>query len=107
MARTPQTPIPSGHGAKTTARELIGDRRLDGIIAVVTGGYTGIGLETTRVLADAGALVIVHARSLDKPVRPWLTLRASNSTISTSVTRPPSTPSQRDSRRQGGPCTCS
>jgi NAD(P)-dependent dehydrogenase (short-subunit alcohol dehydrogenase family) len=66
MAHTAQTPIHSGYGARTTAREAIGDRRLDGVIAIVTGGYTGIGLETTRVLADAGASVIVPARSLDK-----------------------------------------
>jgi len=31
--------IPSGFGAKTTAREAIGNRRLDGKTAIVTGGY--------------------------------------------------------------------
>ena len=31
-------------------------------VAVVTGGYSGIGLETTRALADAGATVVVPAR---------------------------------------------
>ena len=66
MHRTPQTPLPSGYGATTTAREVIGDRRLDRAVAVVTGGYAGIGLETTRVLAGAGATVIVPARSPDK-----------------------------------------
>jgi NAD(P)-dependent dehydrogenase (short-subunit alcohol dehydrogenase family) len=59
---TPQRPLPSGFGARTTAREVIGDRRLDGMTAIVTGGYAGIGLETTRVLAAAGARVIVPAR---------------------------------------------
>jgi NAD(P)-dependent dehydrogenase (short-subunit alcohol dehydrogenase family) len=39
---------------------------LAGRVAVVTGGYTGIGLETTRVLAAAGATVVVPARSLEK-----------------------------------------
>lgn len=33
---------------------------------MVTGGYAGIGLETTRVLAAAGAQVIVPARDLAK-----------------------------------------
>ena len=33
---------------------------------LITGGYAGVGLETTRVLAEAGATVIVPARSLDK-----------------------------------------
>jgi len=32
----------------------------------VTGGYAGIGLETTRELTRAGATVVVPARSLDK-----------------------------------------
>lgn len=66
MARTSQAPLPSGFGARTCAREVLGDRRLDGAIAIVTGGYTGIGLETTRVLAGAGATVIVPARTPDK-----------------------------------------
>lgn len=64
--RTRQAPLPSGFGAASTARELLGDRRLDGRVAVITGGYAGVGLETTRVLAEAGATVIVPARSLDK-----------------------------------------
>lgn len=62
---TMQAPLPSGFGPSTTASEVLGDRRLDGI-AIVTGGYAGIGLEVTRVLANAGATVIVPARSLDK-----------------------------------------
>ena len=61
-----QHPLLSGFGAKTTAREVMGDRRLDGTTAIVTGGYAGIGLETTRVLAAAGANVIVPARDIAK-----------------------------------------
>lgn len=61
-----QQPLPSGFGARITAREVLGDRRLDGMTAIVTGGYAGIGLETTRVLASAGAHVIVPARDLAK-----------------------------------------
>lgn len=63
---SPQHPLPSGYGAKTTAREVIAGRRLDGTTAIVTGGYAGIGLETTRVLAAAGAHVIVPARDVEK-----------------------------------------
>jgi NAD(P)-dependent dehydrogenase (short-subunit alcohol dehydrogenase family) len=63
---TTQKPLPSGYSAQTTAREVMGDARLDGVIAVVTGGYVGIGLETTRVLSAAGATVIVPARTPDK-----------------------------------------
>ncbi len=61
-----QEPIPSGLGAQTTAREAIGTIRLDGKTAIVTGGYAGLGLETTRVLAAAGAHVIVPARDRAK-----------------------------------------
>ena len=64
-----QHPIPSGFGAQTTAREVIGDLRLDGKRAIVTGGYAGIGVETTRVLAAAGAQVIVPARDVAKAQR--------------------------------------
>ncbi|HEY6033835.1 MAG TPA: SDR family NAD(P)-dependent oxidoreductase [Kofleriaceae bacterium] len=64
-----QHPIPSGFGAQTTAREVIGERRLDGKTAIVTGGYAGLGAETTRVLAAAGARVIVPARDLAKATR--------------------------------------
>jgi NAD(P)-dependent dehydrogenase (short-subunit alcohol dehydrogenase family) len=64
-----QHPIPSGFGAQTTARDVIGERRLDGKTAIVTGGYAGIGVETTRVLAAAGAHVIVPARDLAKAKR--------------------------------------
>jgi NAD(P)-dependent dehydrogenase (short-subunit alcohol dehydrogenase family) len=63
---TKQIPIHSGFGARTTASEVIGNRRLDGAIAVVTGGYAGVGLETTRALSAAGATVIVPARTPDK-----------------------------------------
>jgi NAD(P)-dependent dehydrogenase (short-subunit alcohol dehydrogenase family) len=63
---TPQRPIPSGLGARTEAREALGGARLDGKIAIVTGGYSGLGLETTRALAGAGARVIVPARTPEK-----------------------------------------
>jgi len=61
-----QAPLHSGYNATTTAREVIGNTKLDGVIAIVTGGYAGVGLETTRVLSEAGATVIVPARSPDK-----------------------------------------
>ncbi|HEY0255554.1 MAG TPA: SDR family NAD(P)-dependent oxidoreductase, partial [Kofleriaceae bacterium] len=63
---TQQQPLPSGCGPTTTAVEAIGKIRLDGKLAIVTGGYAGIGVETTRVLANAGARVIVPARDREK-----------------------------------------
>ncbi|QLY77842.1 oxidoreductase [Clostridium intestinale] len=66
MKNTNQSPINSGYGFSTTAKEVIGDINLQGKIAIVTGGYSGIGLETARVLAEAGATVIVPARNIEK-----------------------------------------
>jgi NAD(P)-dependent dehydrogenase (short-subunit alcohol dehydrogenase family) len=65
-AVTRQAPLGSGFGAATTAREVLAGRDLRGRVAVVTGGHAGIGLETTRALAGAGATVIVGARSPEK-----------------------------------------
>ncbi|MES1174028.1 MAG: oxidoreductase [Myxococcales bacterium] len=61
-----QAPLGSGFDAKSTATEVLGNRRLDGVLAIITGGYAGVGLETTRVLTAAGATVIVPARTPDK-----------------------------------------
>jgi NAD(P)-dependent dehydrogenase (short-subunit alcohol dehydrogenase family) len=61
-----QIPIHSGFSPTTTAREALDGIDLSGKVAIVTGGYSGIGLETTRALADAGATVIVPARTPDK-----------------------------------------
>ena len=60
--RTPQEPVGSGFGSKSTAAEVLDGIDLTGRYAVVTGGYSGIGLETTRALANAGADVLVPAR---------------------------------------------
>jgi Dehydrogenases with different specificities (related to short-chain alcohol dehydrogenases) len=61
-----QTPIPSGFNAGSTASDVIAGIDLSGKTAVVTGGYAGLGLETARVLRDAGAHVIVPARDMAK-----------------------------------------
>ncbi|MEU0781026.1 SDR family NAD(P)-dependent oxidoreductase [Streptomyces sp. NPDC006173] len=59
---TAQHKIGSGFGAKSTAEEVLEGIDLSGKLAIVTGGYSGIGLETTRALARAGAHVVVPAR---------------------------------------------
>jgi NAD(P)-dependent dehydrogenase (short-subunit alcohol dehydrogenase family) len=64
--KTKQQPIGSGFGAASTAAEVIRGIDLSGKTAIVTGGYAGIGLETLRVLAEAGATVIVPARDKAK-----------------------------------------
>ena len=65
MAATDQTPIGSGFHAKSTAQEVIDGIDLTGRNVIVTGGYSGIGLETVRALAGAGARVTVPARRVD------------------------------------------
>src|SRR3954449_6759874 len=59
---TPQRPIGSGFGYRSTATEVLEGIDLSGKLAIVTGGYSGLGLETTRALAGAGAHVVVPAR---------------------------------------------
>lgn len=64
-----QTPIGSGFDAGTTAQQALAGSDLQGKTVIVTGGYSGIGLETVRVLVDAGAQVIVPARDPEKAER--------------------------------------
>ena len=64
-----QKPIGSEFNAKSTTDEVINGIDLTAKIAVVTGGNTGIGLETTKTLATAGATVIVPARDTEKAKR--------------------------------------
>ncbi len=62
---TEQVPLPSGFGMRSTASEVIAGIDLSGKTALVTGGHSGLGLETVRALAGAGAKVIVGSRSPD------------------------------------------
>jgi NAD(P)-dependent dehydrogenase (short-subunit alcohol dehydrogenase family) len=52
---------------RTTGEEVLGGRDLLGKVALVSGGHSGIGLETTRGdLSKAGAAIVVGARDVDK-----------------------------------------
>ena len=55
----------TGSGYATTAEDVLRGVDLAGKRALVTGGYSGIGLETTRSLVAAGASVLVPARRPD------------------------------------------
>jgi NAD(P)-dependent dehydrogenase (short-subunit alcohol dehydrogenase family) len=61
-----QEPIGSGFGAAATASDTIKGIELNDKTVIVTGGYSGIGFETTKVLHEAGASVIVPARDQQK-----------------------------------------
>ncbi|MER5933909.1 oxidoreductase [Streptomyces sp. NPDC002054] len=65
MTKEQQTPMGSGFGPESTVADVLEGIDLTGRFAVVTGGYSGIGLETTRALAGAGATVAVPARRPD------------------------------------------
>ena len=64
-----QQPIASPFNAHSTASDVLRDISLAGKTAIVTGGYSGLGLETTRALSAAGASVIVPARDVAKAER--------------------------------------
>ncbi|WP_375423457.1 SDR family NAD(P)-dependent oxidoreductase [uncultured Friedmanniella sp.] len=51
-------------GARSTALEVVDGIDLTGKTAVVTGGASGIGVETARALAQAGAAVTLAVRNL-------------------------------------------
>jgi NAD(P)-dependent dehydrogenase (short-subunit alcohol dehydrogenase family) len=61
-----QQPIGSGFNVSSTTTDVIQGIDLQGKIAIVTGGNTGIGLETVKTLSKAGATVIVPARDVEK-----------------------------------------
>ena len=64
-----QKPIDSGFNSKSNAHEITKDVDLNGKIAIVTGGYSGIGLETTRELVSSGAEVIIPAKRSDVAIK--------------------------------------
>lgn len=62
MHKTRQHRLGSGFGAHSTAADVLDGIDLAGTTALVTGGYSGLGLATTEALVRAGADVIVPAR---------------------------------------------
>ncbi len=70
-----QKPIETGLGPRPEPHEIMRDIDLTGKTILVTGGYSGIGLETVQALISAGAHVHVPAR------RPELAREALNGII--------------------------
>lgn len=66
MMNTLQKPIGSGFDAASTAAEVLKGLDLTGKTVVVTGGASGLGLETVHAFRSAGARIIVPARDAAK-----------------------------------------
>lgn len=61
-----QQPIDSPFGHHSTALEVVHDLSLTGVNAIVTGAASGIGTETARALAHAGARLWLPVRDMAK-----------------------------------------
>lgn len=87
-----QHPIGSGFGQHTTAQQVAAGIDLTGKRVLITGGYAGLGLETTRVLANRGAEIIAGARDMAKAKSnlatvPCVTLRELDLSVPASIDR--------------------
>lgn len=63
-------------GAQSTVDDVVQGVNLRGKVAVVTGTSSGLGIETARALAKAGATVVMAARDRDKNERAMAAIRA-------------------------------
>lgn len=64
-----QQPVETGFSSKPESSEVIAGLDLSEKVALVTGGYSGIGIETVRALTAAGANVFVPSRDVDRAVK--------------------------------------
>src|SRR5690606_24506229 len=65
-------------GPTTTTHDVLAGIDLHGKLAVVTGSAAGLGKESARALAAAGAAVVMAARDADKNQRAIADIRASH-----------------------------
>ncbi|HET6636107.1 MAG TPA: SDR family NAD(P)-dependent oxidoreductase [Streptomyces sp.] len=61
-----QHPVGSGFTAASTTDDVLAGIDLSGVNVVVTGGHSGLGLEATRALSQAGASVTVASRNPER-----------------------------------------
>jgi NAD(P)-dependent dehydrogenase (short-subunit alcohol dehydrogenase family) len=71
-----QKPIASPFNARSVAGDVVKGIDLRGKMAIVTGGSSGLGVETARALAAAGARVILPVRTRDKGEKAAADIRA-------------------------------
>jgi NAD(P)-dependent dehydrogenase (short-subunit alcohol dehydrogenase family) len=81
------TRVTSPFGFESTAAEVIAGIDLHGRRALVTGAASGIGVETARALASAGAETIIAARDLAAAERTAADIRATTGNPAVSVAR--------------------
>ena len=79
--------ITTPFNAESTAAEVIAGVDLTGKRAVVTGGASGIGLETARALAGAGAQVTLAVRNTDAGQRAAADIQATTGRDDVAVAR--------------------
>jgi NAD(P)-dependent dehydrogenase (short-subunit alcohol dehydrogenase family) len=79
--------ITNPFNAQSTAAEVIAGVDLTGKRAVVTGGASGIGLETARALASAGATVTLAVRNTDAGQRAAADIQATTGRDDVAVAR--------------------
>ncbi len=73
---TAPAPPPAADRQQLDAGEMIAGHDLTGKETIVTGGYSGIGYETARALASAGARVVIAGRDPSKGDRAVSELQA-------------------------------
>src|SRR5882724_5735882 len=81
------TRITTSFGFESTAAEVIAGIDLSGKRAIVTGGSSGIGVETARALAGAGAEVTLAVRDTDAGRRAAAEITAATGSAAVAVTR--------------------
>jgi len=74
---TSESLIETQFGAESTAAEVVAGIDLSSERAIVTGGASGIGIETARALAGAGASVMLAVRRTDQGEEVAADIRAS------------------------------
>src|ERR1700738_2796248 len=84
---TVPTLIKTSFGFDSTAAEVIHGIDLSGKRAIVTGGSSGIGVETARALAGAGAEVTLAVRDTDAGQRTATDITATSGNSAVHVER--------------------